>query len=607
MHTFKPEQIHVPELSSSRTKRVTRNVVRAVRANRFALSRTHATNTHYSSKGEVAFGSRQLAVTKDGHTTFSPDVATHPKRREIEAHEAVHRAQFETLGRRPVGTREQLEAEASYGAREIQLGRPFVPTLAAQAKLSLAFAEDPSLDPDDVAAQIERFLRNADQREPDAEMLRRVKIPISPLLEEGDLVLTPGEQLEIQTYSFEELGMRPPVNLVGFTRYMIFDREGRLVRHYIRFKRLPFPQPPAIPPLGEASVPDEPATKSELPQPASQRKRTKPGNPGKFLRRESYFVPRLGGGDGHEFMTPFMRVEAAEDTWLSAACQKLGWDKEGYDESSGFGAYEDGIVYQVGLKPFQHFSPDEIKPGDIFLIRMPTEDKWKPGIPKDDNKDVSKGGVVPDVGDIAPEVDSDIVGKATDLVSIADAVVSFSGASGAVAGVAGIAGVATMAVTVVVGAAEGVTTWERLAKTRAMCFAITSWLYGDRMREPVSKVFTELNFLRKKYEDQCKAGWETGWDETMPLLDPWLTDTYKKLYVKFTAEGKHPPSRPMIKKAMRYVSGSSANFCEKLMMEPKVLARLNSIDRKRWDDLINRAYPDVGTGRAVGEEKGYTD
>ncbi len=144
MNAFEQDQIQMPEVSGSRSRCVTRGVVRAVHANRSKLTNSHATNPDHSCKVKVTPGSQRLAVTKDGHTTFSPGVVAHPKRREIEAHEAVHRAQFANLGRRPKGAEAELEAEARIGAKSLQAGRLSHPTLATPAGVQLAY--DPSAD-----------------------------------------------------------------------------------------------------------------------------------------------------------------------------------------------------------------------------------------------------------------------------------------------------------------------------------------------------------------------------------------------------------------------------------------------------------------------------
>ena len=80
-----------------------------------------------------------LAVTRDGRTTYSPQVTGHPRRPQILAHEAVHRAQFSHRGVRPVGDDDALEREAAAGSAEILRGRPFVPVLAAPPSVSLGF------------------------------------------------------------------------------------------------------------------------------------------------------------------------------------------------------------------------------------------------------------------------------------------------------------------------------------------------------------------------------------------------------------------------------------------------------------------------------------
>lgn len=84
-------------------------------------------------------GPRQLAVTTEGGTWFSTEVAAHANRREVEAHEAVHRAQFALEGDLPTGSGAQLEDEAVRGARELLKGGSFAPRLAAPRGSALSF------------------------------------------------------------------------------------------------------------------------------------------------------------------------------------------------------------------------------------------------------------------------------------------------------------------------------------------------------------------------------------------------------------------------------------------------------------------------------------
>ena len=72
--------------------------------------------------------------TEDGVSFFSPAVADHPRRNTIEAHEAVHRAQF-ALGLRgqAPSTYDQLETEAQQGTQE----PGFIPRFAAPAGMRL--------------------------------------------------------------------------------------------------------------------------------------------------------------------------------------------------------------------------------------------------------------------------------------------------------------------------------------------------------------------------------------------------------------------------------------------------------------------------------------
>ena len=90
----------------------------------------------------------ELAWTVDGQTTLSREATRSPNRAEIEAHEAVHRAQFDARGELPLGSRKQLESEAARGAEELTSGGSFSPELAAPPGMRLAFSpENQSVSP----------------------------------------------------------------------------------------------------------------------------------------------------------------------------------------------------------------------------------------------------------------------------------------------------------------------------------------------------------------------------------------------------------------------------------------------------------------------------
>jgi len=78
-------------------------------------------------------------VTSQDGTARRPALAAHPRRAEVLAHEAVHRAQFALAGRGPTGAREELEAEARLGAWAALHGQGFSPKLAAAPDMELAF------------------------------------------------------------------------------------------------------------------------------------------------------------------------------------------------------------------------------------------------------------------------------------------------------------------------------------------------------------------------------------------------------------------------------------------------------------------------------------
>lgn len=80
----------------------------------------------------------------------------------------------------------------------------------------------------------------------------RGRMPVSRILREGDLVLRPGEALEIREGRFEDPETRAPRR---FRRYLIRDREGRIARSFIEFLPVgpPLP-PPELPPVPEAPL-----------------------------------------------------------------------------------------------------------------------------------------------------------------------------------------------------------------------------------------------------------------------------------------------------------------------------------------------------------------
>jgi hypothetical protein len=76
---------------------------------------------------------RSSAWTVDGRTTMDWRVSLSPRRAEIEAHEAIHRAQYASRGLVPYGDEAELEAEARLGAKDLLAGRTTVKTSYAAA------------------------------------------------------------------------------------------------------------------------------------------------------------------------------------------------------------------------------------------------------------------------------------------------------------------------------------------------------------------------------------------------------------------------------------------------------------------------------------------
>ena len=86
---------------------------------------------------------QSLASTTDGVTTFDPSVRSHSRAAEIQAHEAVHRAQFtESL---PRGSRRELEQDAQRGTQMLLAGKNYAPGYSAPPNQTLTF--DPPLMP----------------------------------------------------------------------------------------------------------------------------------------------------------------------------------------------------------------------------------------------------------------------------------------------------------------------------------------------------------------------------------------------------------------------------------------------------------------------------
>lgn len=97
------------------------------------------TTNHKDMEDKSAKKSTPLAVTKNGDTKFSSAAMRHSMRPIIEVHEAVHRAQFEAFGQKPIGTYSQLEEEAEQITKKQNHAEKYTTTLAAPLGMSLAF------------------------------------------------------------------------------------------------------------------------------------------------------------------------------------------------------------------------------------------------------------------------------------------------------------------------------------------------------------------------------------------------------------------------------------------------------------------------------------
>ncbi|HWS99314.1 MAG TPA: hypothetical protein VN256_03505 [Pyrinomonadaceae bacterium] len=92
-----------------------------------------------------------LASTTDGVTTFDPAAHSHPLAEEIEAHEAVHRAQFNSSS--PPGSRVELEQDAQEGAQTLLAGKSYAPNYSAAPGQTLGFDPVPFMPDADATAR----------------------------------------------------------------------------------------------------------------------------------------------------------------------------------------------------------------------------------------------------------------------------------------------------------------------------------------------------------------------------------------------------------------------------------------------------------------------
>ncbi|MFA3791875.1 hypothetical protein AB6T38_12215 [Aliiglaciecola sp. SL4] len=81
-----------------------------------------------------------VAVTKDGQSFFSQLIQSHPNRERVLAHENVHRLQFRSGA--PLGSRNQLEADARLGAETILTGQSYTPQYSAPRGMLLAYGTE---------------------------------------------------------------------------------------------------------------------------------------------------------------------------------------------------------------------------------------------------------------------------------------------------------------------------------------------------------------------------------------------------------------------------------------------------------------------------------
>ena len=136
-HTHERIQIDIGKNLSPHKGRVTRAVDRTVKPTA-PEKQGLGLGMRQISASQTVSNIGPLAMTTRGVTHFSPEVAAHAKRAEIEAHEAVHQAQFASYGQLPLGNVEQLESEARDGARVLVSGGTFELRHAAPVHFALA-------------------------------------------------------------------------------------------------------------------------------------------------------------------------------------------------------------------------------------------------------------------------------------------------------------------------------------------------------------------------------------------------------------------------------------------------------------------------------------
>jgi hypothetical protein len=113
-----------------------------------------------------------MATTRDGVTTAERELPPH-----VEAHEAVHRAQWAARGVAPIGSRADLEHDAERGARAMTAGSSYRPAVAAPPGMTLHYDPDPFDWMPDPQAVTERELRTDDELmlEPDESANVRIE------------------------------------------------------------------------------------------------------------------------------------------------------------------------------------------------------------------------------------------------------------------------------------------------------------------------------------------------------------------------------------------------------------------------------------------------
>ncbi len=235
------------------------------------------------------------------------------------------------------------------------------------------------------------------------------------------------------------------------------------------------------------------------------------GNPGKYYGRKQ--VNFIINGVFHTGI--FHIIEAIEGTWLSAATRKHGWG-EVYGPKDGYGAYVKGVIRREDGSFISGVSADQIKPGELFAIKVFMGDPIRTGekrkkltpeakkkladlLAKEFELSGERLKTLTTVLDIIDYVDT-----AASLAEIAGLI----GESGVIAGAATGVSMATVflfpvgAITALVNAFEG---GEKMYGMRGIAYTITAFAFDDK---PVPTGSLEM---RRRADSNEKQRYDEAW------------------------------------------------------------------------------------------------